>query len=72
MGAVLVDEHPGFVQAVIGIAADMVPALQDQHPLPAPLCQLPGHCGPRKARADHHRVKLSHFVTSFSVVYSVM
>ena len=57
MGAVLVNEHAGLVQTVVGVAADMVPALQNQHPLAALLCQLPGAHRPGITRADHQRVK---------------
>ena len=57
MGAVLVDEHAVLIQAVIGIAGHMVPALQHQHPLSAPLGQLPGGHGAGVAGADHQAVK---------------
>ena len=57
MGAVLVNEHAAFVQAVVGVAAHMVPALQHQHPLSAALRQLPGRHRARVARADHQTVK---------------
>ena len=57
VGAVLVDEHSRLVQAVVGVAADVVPALQHQHPLSAPLCQLPGDHRPGEARPHHQGVK---------------
>ena len=57
VGAVLVDEHPRLVQAVIGVAADVVPALQHQHPQVSPLRQLPGGDRPGEARAHNQGVK---------------
>ena len=54
--AVLVDQPPGPVQAVVGVAADVVPALQDQHPLSA-LGQLPGADRAGIAGAHDQRVK---------------
>ena len=58
MGAILVDEDAGVVQAVVGIAADMVPAFQHQHPLAAPFGQLPGGYRAGKARADDQAVEV--------------
>ena len=56
--AILVDQHPGPVQAVVGVAADVVPALQHQDPLSAPLSQLPGTHRAGIARTHHQGVKI--------------
>jgi len=58
MGAVLVDQHPRLVEAIIGVAAHMVPALQHQYPLAAPLGQLPGRHGTGQAGSDDKAVIL--------------
>ena len=57
MGAVLMNEHAVGVGAVVGVAADVVPALQHQHPPAAPLGQLPGRHGPGVTRTDDQTVK---------------
>ena len=56
VGAVLVDQHPSPIQAVVGVAADVVPAFQAQHPLSA-LGQLPGADRTGIAGAHDQRVK---------------
>ena len=58
MGAVLVDQHARLIQPVIGVAADVVPALQHQDPLSAPLSQLPGTHRAGIARTHHQGVKI--------------
>ena len=52
MGAVFVDEYPRFVQAVVGVAADVVPALQHQYLFPF-FRQSPGGHRAGVARARH-------------------
>ena len=57
-GPVLVDQHARLIQPVIGVAADVVPALQHQDPLSAPLSQLPGTHRAGIARTHHQGVKI--------------
>ena len=57
VGAVLVDEHPGAVQPVIGVAAHVGAALQHQRPLP-PVRQGPGGHRAGVARAGDQHIKL--------------
>ena len=56
VGAVLMDQHAVLVKMVVSVAAHMVPALQHQHLLAAPLRQLPGGHGSRHARADDQAI----------------
>src|SRR3546814_18826759 len=54
--AIAVDEDSGIVKLVIGIAADMRAAVDQQH-LPAAVGGQPfGHDGAREARPDEHAV----------------
>ncbi len=66
VGAVLVNQHPGLVQTVVGVASDVGPPLQHQHPLPG-LRQDPGSDGAGVARAHNQNVKrmLQVTLTSF-------
>ena len=59
------DEHPGLVQAVIGVAAHMGAALQHQYPPAAVLRQPPGAHRPGVARAHNESVVYHQSVTSF-------
>ena len=52
VGAVFVDEHPVVVQTVVGVAADVVPALQHQHAFSL-FRQSPGGHRAGVARARH-------------------
>ena len=56
VGTVPVDQHAVLVKMVVSVAAHMVPALQHQDLLAAPLRQLPGGHGSRHARADDQAI----------------
>ena len=72
MGAVFVDQDAVFIQAVVGVAADVVPALQHQHPQAAPLGQLPGGHASGVSGADDQAVKaFFHQVSTFFNLFPV-
>ncbi len=60
VGAVFVDEDTRLIQAVVGVAAHVVPALQDKDIFTAPAGQLPSHHRPGKAGADDQRIIVFH------------
>ena len=60
VGAVLVDQHPVLVQAVVGVAADVPPLFQHQDPLAGPSRQLPRGHRPGEAGADDQNVVVFH------------
>ena len=67
MGTVFVNEDAVLVQAIIGVAADVVPALQHQHPLATPLREFPcGHAAGIAGTNDQTVKVLLHQVTAFS------
>ena len=69
VGAVLVDEHPGLILAVIGVPTHMGPALQHQHPLAAALGQLPGGHRAGTSCAHYQGVKgMCHENPAFSLI----
>ena len=65
VGAILMDEHPGLVGPVIGVAADVVSPLQDPYVL-ALFRQRSGRHGPGVAGAHHQNIKL--FVHGYSIL----
>ena len=68
VGTVAVNQHARPVGAVVGVAADVAPALQHEHPFAAVLRQAAGGDGAGKARADDQCVIVSHReTTSFSL-----
>ena len=71
MGAVLVDEDAGVVEAVVGVAAHVPPALQHQHVSAAVLRQPPGGYRPGVARADNQCVMVVH-LCSRPLVFFIM
>ena len=59
MRAVLVDQDPGLVVTIVGIAADMRPPVDQEHLFIALARQPLGNDASRKAGADHQPIKHS-------------
>ena len=57
VGAVLVNQHPGAVRTVVGVAADVAPALRHQH-APALFRQTPGAHAAGEAGSCNQYVKI--------------